>query len=184
MDKNLEEVKTSEEKISDSVAIVDVTDPDGFNNPEKRAIVPKTIPAPSKVYTSNVGRGSAHTMRFEPPEWDLTESGRILDTESLVRRAFRVKKNLFLKEGYEFTIKKGASYGKKKKMSKKKLNELRKEFGLGKSKIGKMKRKLRGYKKEDNKREQQMESILDKKDTEKRDKMLERPEPTDTYKDR
>lgn len=75
----------------------------GFSTPEKKSIIPVTLPAPTKVYTTNIGRGRAPTLRWEVPEWDLVETGRILDTESIVRRAFRVKKNLFLKEGYEFT---------------------------------------------------------------------------------
>jgi len=75
----------------------------GFRTPEKKSIIPKHLPSPTKVYTSNIGRGRAPTLRWEFPEWDLVETGRILDTESYVRRAFRVKKNLFLKEGYEFT---------------------------------------------------------------------------------
>jgi len=75
----------------------------GFSTPEKKSIIPATLPAPTKVYTTNIGRGRAPTLRWEVPEWDLVETGRILDTESIVRRAFRVKKNLFLKEGYEFT---------------------------------------------------------------------------------
>jgi len=73
---------------------------DGFPI-DKKSIVPKMIPSPTKVYTSNVGRGREPSLRWEIPEWDLVETGRILDTESYVRRAFRVKKNLFLKEGYE-----------------------------------------------------------------------------------
>ncbi len=68
----------------------------------KQAIIPRAIPSPAKVYTNNTGRGRAPTARFEDSEWDLYETGRIQDTESFVRRAFRVKKNLFLKEGYEF----------------------------------------------------------------------------------
>lgn len=74
----------------------------GFSTPEKNSIIPAVLPAPTKVYTTNIGRGRAPTLRWEVPEWDLVETGRILDTESIVRRAFRVKKNLFLKEGYEF----------------------------------------------------------------------------------
>lgn len=77
-------------------------DNDGFKNPEKKGIIPKYLPPPTKVYTTNIGRGRAPTLRWEYPEWDLIETGRILDTEAYVRRAFRVKKNLFLKEGYEF----------------------------------------------------------------------------------
>jgi hypothetical protein len=68
----------------------------------KRAIIPRVIPAPTKVYTNNIGRSRAPSLRWEAPEWDLAECGRIIDTESYVRRAFRNKKNLFLKEGYEF----------------------------------------------------------------------------------
>ena len=75
----------------------------GFRTPDKKSIIPKYLPPPTKVYTSNIGRGRAPTLRWEYPEWDLVETGRIFDTESYVRRALRVKKNLFLKEGYEFT---------------------------------------------------------------------------------
>jgi len=74
----------------------------GFRTPDKKSIIPKHLPPPTKVYTSNIGRGRAPTLRWEFPEWDLVETGRIIDTEAYVRRAFRVKKNLFLKEGYEF----------------------------------------------------------------------------------
>jgi hypothetical protein len=80
-----------------------VSENTGFRTPDKKSIIPKYLPDPTKVYTSNIGRGRAPTLRWEHPEWDLVETGRILDTESYVRRAFRVKKNLFLKEGYEFT---------------------------------------------------------------------------------
>jgi hypothetical protein len=77
----------------------------GFGNTvkgkEKHAIIPRLIPSPVKSFTSNLGRGRAGTLRWESPEWDLAECGRILDTESFVRRAFRNKKNLFVKEGYE-----------------------------------------------------------------------------------
>lgn len=79
----------------------------------------------------------------------------------------------WVSEGFEFNIKKFASLGKKKKMSREKLNELRKEFGMGESK-GK-KGKLEGFGNAGNQRERQMEGILDRKDTEKRDKMLDKP---------
>jgi len=79
---------------------------DGFGKDkkaqEKRTIYPRTIPSPVRVFTSNIGRSRAPSLRWESPEWDLAECGRILDTESYVRRAFRNKKNLFLKEGFEF----------------------------------------------------------------------------------
>ena len=74
----------------------------GFRTPEKKSIIPKYLPSPTKVYTTNIGRARAPSLRWEYPEWDLVETGRIIDTEAYVRRAFRVKKNLFLKEGYEF----------------------------------------------------------------------------------
>jgi len=69
---------------------------------KQRTIIPKVIPSPVKVYTSNIGRSRANALRWEVPEWDLTETGRILDTESYFRRACKNKKNLFLKEGYDF----------------------------------------------------------------------------------
>lgn len=79
---------------------------DGFGNTKqgnnKRVIIPRVIPSPVKAFTSNLGRGRANSLRWEVSEWDLAECGRILDTESIVRRAFRNKKNLFLKEGYEY----------------------------------------------------------------------------------
>jgi len=75
----------------------------GFPVPDKKAIIPRHIPSPVKAYTSNIGRGRAPRLRWEVPEWDLALCGRIIDTESFVRRAFRNKKNLWLKEGYEFT---------------------------------------------------------------------------------
>lgn len=78
----------------------------GFGNTKsgeaKRVIVPRVIPSPVKAFTSNLGRSRANTLRWEAPEWDLAECGRILDTESFVRRAYRNKKNLFTKEGYEY----------------------------------------------------------------------------------
>ncbi len=81
-------------------------DNDGFGNNEKgaqkRAIIPRTIPSPVRVFTTNIERSRAPSLVWELAEWDLSECGRILDTESYVRRAFRNKKNLFLKEGYEF----------------------------------------------------------------------------------
>lgn len=73
----------------------------GFEK-EKRTIVPKQASSPVKVYTSNIGRSRAPSLRWEASEWDLAECGRIIDTESLVRRAFAVKEALFTKEGYEF----------------------------------------------------------------------------------
>lgn len=76
---------------------------DGFNSDKtRRSIIPRYVPSIVKVYTSNNGTGGANTLSWEGPEWDLAECGRILDVESYVRRAFRNKKNLFLKEGYEF----------------------------------------------------------------------------------
>jgi len=75
----------------------------GFKTPEKKAIIPKHVPSPVKAFTSNTGRGRAPRARWEVPEWDLALCGRMIDTESFIRRAFRNKKNLFLKEGYEFT---------------------------------------------------------------------------------
>lgn len=74
---------------------------DGFPN-EKKSLIPRHIPGPAKVYTNNIGRSRVPSLRWEQPEWDLAECGRIIDTESYVRRAFRNKKNLFVKEGYEF----------------------------------------------------------------------------------
>jgi hypothetical protein len=74
---------------------------DGFPK-GKKAIIPKVIPSPVKVYTANIGRSRANSLRWEQPDFDLAECSRILDTEAFVRRAFRNKKNLFLKEGYEF----------------------------------------------------------------------------------
>ena len=71
---------------------------DGFIKAEKRSIIPAVLPPPAKVYTSNTGRGREPTLYWEVPEWDIAECGRICDVESFVKRAFRVKKNLFLKE--------------------------------------------------------------------------------------
>ena len=69
---------------------------------DKIKVTPVYIPSPAKVYTQNIGRSRAPGMLWEAPEWDLAEISRILDTESIVRRAFKAKKNLFLKEGFEF----------------------------------------------------------------------------------
>jgi hypothetical protein len=84
----------SEQHKSDSI-----TDASGFQG---TVIVPRHIPSPVKAYSVNIGRGRVASAQWEAPEWDLAECGRILDTESIVRRAFRNKKNLFTKEGYEF----------------------------------------------------------------------------------
>lgn len=75
----------------------------GFSPIDKNSIIPVALPPPTKIYTSNIGRGRAPTLRWETAEWDLVETGRIVDTESYVRRALKVKKNLFLKEGYSFS---------------------------------------------------------------------------------
>ena len=80
---------------------VDKSSESGFRE-EKQKIIPKQASSPVKVYTSNIGRQRAPSMRWESPEWDLAECGRIIDTEALVRRAFAVKEGLFTKEGYEF----------------------------------------------------------------------------------
>lgn len=74
---------------------------EGFSN-EKAKIIPKQASSPVKAYTSNIGRKRAPSLRWESPEWDLAECGRIIDTEALVRRAFAVKEALFMKEGYDF----------------------------------------------------------------------------------
>jgi hypothetical protein len=99
------------EKFSDDISkyiqptkITDASPDDGFQTPQKkRIVIPKVIKSPVKAYTANTGRGRANQFRWEPPEWDLAQTGRILDTESMVRRAFKVKKNLFIKEGYEIS---------------------------------------------------------------------------------
>lgn len=67
-----------------------------------KPIMPVYVKSPVKAYTSNIGRSRVPTLKWESPEWDLGESGRIIDVEGIVRRAFSVKKNLFIKEGYEF----------------------------------------------------------------------------------
>jgi len=78
---------------------------DGFPK-TKKTIIPKLIPSPIKAYTSNIGRSRVPSLRWEASEWDLAECGRIIDVESYARRAFKNKKNLFLKEGYSFIGKK------------------------------------------------------------------------------
>ena len=97
-------IKEEELKMADAKA--PPGDNDGFGSGEqgtqKRVIIPRIIPSPTHVFTSNIERSRAPSLRWESPEWDLAECGRILDTESYVRRAFRNKKNLFLKEGYDF----------------------------------------------------------------------------------
>ena len=76
--------------------------PDGFGGIEKKSIIPRQVPSPVKEYTANIGRGRAPSLRWEYPEWNLGETGRIIDTEALARRAIKNKKNLFLKEGFDF----------------------------------------------------------------------------------
>jgi hypothetical protein len=77
-------------------------DPEKGFKENKNNFVPRQATSPVKVYTSNIGRQRAPSLRWESPEWDLAECGRIIDTESLVRRAFTVKEALFTKEGYDF----------------------------------------------------------------------------------
>lgn len=73
------------------------------NNSEKQRIIPKVIPSPVKEHTDNTGRGGRNRgLIWENPEWDLYETGRILDVESIFRQVCDKKENLFLKEGYEF----------------------------------------------------------------------------------
>jgi hypothetical protein len=74
---------------------------DGYPK-DKKTMMPGVVKSPTHVYTTNIGRSRVPSLRWELPEWDLAETGRILDTESIVRRAFRNKRNLFVKEGYEF----------------------------------------------------------------------------------
>ena len=74
----------------------------GFKGIEKKVIVPVAVPSPVQQYTENMGRSRVPKLQWEVPEWDLAENNRILDVESLVRRSFKNKKNLFLKEGYSF----------------------------------------------------------------------------------
>ena len=82
-----------QEDLFDKKSPAPVTEVDGFGNTkkgkEKRVIIPRVIPSPVKSFTSNIGRGRANTLRWENPQWDLAECGRILDTEAFVRRAFR-----------------------------------------------------------------------------------------------
>ena len=64
--------------------------------PLKQVVKPKSVGSPVKVYTPNIGKRTPPAM-WEVPIWDLGECARIADTESYVRRAFKIKKNLFLK---------------------------------------------------------------------------------------
>lgn len=59
------------------------------------------LPSPVKAYTENIGRSRVPSLLWEVPEWDLAETGRLVDIDSYAKRAFRVKRNLFLKEGFE-----------------------------------------------------------------------------------
>jgi hypothetical protein len=94
----------AEDQNTASVAEIVPANPSaGYPTEEKRRITPKQASSPVKVYTTNIGRKRAPGLRWELPEWDLAECGRIIDTESIVRRACAVKEALFLKEGYEFT---------------------------------------------------------------------------------
>lgn len=70
-------------------------------SPSKQSLRPVVVPSPVKAYTQNMGRSRSPSLTWEPPEWDLSECGRIRDTEAYVRRAFAVKEALFLKEGYD-----------------------------------------------------------------------------------
>jgi len=56
---------------------------DGFGKgSENRVIMPRVISAPTKVFTNNIGRSRASSLRWESPDWDLAECGRILDSVS------------------------------------------------------------------------------------------------------
>jgi hypothetical protein len=74
----------------------------GFSGRSKASLIPRVVSSPVKTYTSNIGRTRTPSLHWEAPEWDLAECGRIVDTESIVRRAFAVKEALFIKEGWEF----------------------------------------------------------------------------------
>ena len=57
---------------------------DAKSTAQKRSpkIVPVHIPSPAKVYSQNIGRSRAPSLRWETGEWDLAECGRILDSVS------------------------------------------------------------------------------------------------------
>lgn len=67
----------------------------------QQSIKPKSIRSRVKAYTYNVGTRQSSLM-WEEPDWDFGLTNRVIDTESFVARAFRIKTNLFLKEGYDF----------------------------------------------------------------------------------
>jgi hypothetical protein len=59
------------------------------------------ISSRTKAYTNNVSR-NVRSMMWEELDWDFGITSRIADTEPFVARAFRIKTNLFLKEGFDF----------------------------------------------------------------------------------
>ena len=64
----------------------------------KSAMTLRTIPTPNFRY--QVNRMMGIDGGYTDMEYDLSEHGRIIDTESLVASAFRKKKQLVLKEGF------------------------------------------------------------------------------------
>jgi len=79
--------KKTSDKISKNIPDIKITDAslsseNGFVNINKKSMFPKVLPSPSKVYTTNIGRGRVHQFRWEPPEWDFAQTGRIIDSVS------------------------------------------------------------------------------------------------------
>lgn len=87
-------ISSSPPSLKDEVPEIKVSLPDT----KKPALIPQ-VKNPTLNYNSirSQGRGS-----FYPPEYDLSEIGRIEDTDSFIRQAFNKKVALLLKEGWAF----------------------------------------------------------------------------------
>jgi len=66
----------------------------------QQIVKPKSVKSRVKAYTFNTGTRQ-NALMWEETDWDFALTSRVMDTESFVARAFRIKTNLFLKEGYD-----------------------------------------------------------------------------------
>ena len=79
-----------------------------------------------------------------------------------------MEKMVWVARGYKVGVKKFGSPGEKEKLSAAELSAMEKEVGLDKKKIKKKRRRLRGIGKIFGKREEYQESLLERKDDERR----------------
>lgn len=91
------EIKRSKKKLSNDLRPVSNQDRKIPADKKPRILKLKRINSPVLSFKPRSG-----TNQFEQPEYDLVETGRVADTESLVERAFEKKEGLMFKEGWEF----------------------------------------------------------------------------------